>query len=321
MHFVDQVKFFFLCILAIPTVVWLVMYAVPNLYCHFRGPVDLKKKYKCKWALVTGAGSGIGKSLAETMALQGLNVVLVSLPMKDLDETYETLKNQFPNQEFRKIGVKFDHKTDYMPAIIKDTEDIDVQVVFNNAGYIVTAFFDHTNIDTQLANMECNATSCVKITHHFLQQMLRKNLKGCFVFTSSVSGYIPNPFAVMYGATKGFVSQFAASLAIEVQSKGIDVLAVHPSPVASNFFNDAADLDSLEMAKKTAVSPSSVPAHILKFVGRSYLGDFGSMALGMRVVTALVPYDFLTRVFALGAPFMKDYSKNNKNRGEVQQKK
>ena len=75
---------------------------MPNLYCHFRGPVDLKKKYKCKWALVTGAGSGIGKSLAETMALQGLNVVLVSLPMKDLDETYETLKNQFPNQEFRK---------------------------------------------------------------------------------------------------------------------------------------------------------------------------------------------------------------------------
>ena len=64
--------------------------------------MDLKKKYKCDWALVTGAGSGIGKSLAETLALQGLNVVLVSLPMKDLEETYETLKSQFPNQEFRK---------------------------------------------------------------------------------------------------------------------------------------------------------------------------------------------------------------------------
>ena len=131
----------------------------------------------------------------------------------------------------------FDHKTDYMPDIIKATEDIDVQVVFNNAGYIVTAFFDHTTVDAQLANMECNATSCVKITHHFLQKLLKKNLKGCFVFTSSVSGYIPNPFAVMYGATKGFVSQFAASLAIEVASQGIDVLAVHPSPVASNFFD------------------------------------------------------------------------------------
>jgi len=45
---------------------------------------------------------------------------------------------------------------------------------------------------------------------------LRGAIAGCFLFTSSVSGYIPNPFAVMYGATKAFVSQFAASLAIEV---------------------------------------------------------------------------------------------------------
>lgn len=81
---------------------FLCYYQVQHLYCHFRGPVDLKKKYKCDWALVTGAGSGIGKSLAETLALQGLNVVLVSLPMKDLDETYDALKSQFPKQEFRK---------------------------------------------------------------------------------------------------------------------------------------------------------------------------------------------------------------------------
>jgi short-subunit dehydrogenase len=99
-----------------------------------------------------------------------------------------------------------------MPAIIEATKDIDVQIVFNNAGYIVTGFFDQTQLDAQLANMECNATACVKVTHHFLQKMLAKNLKGCFLFTSSVSGYIPNPFAVMYGATKSFVSQFAASL-------------------------------------------------------------------------------------------------------------
>ena len=91
----------------------------------------------------------------------------------------------------------------HRPAIIEATEDIDVQIVFNNAGYIVTGFFDHTSLDAQLANLECNATACVKVTHHFLKEMLTKKLKGTFVFTSSVSGYIPNPFAVIYGATKG----------------------------------------------------------------------------------------------------------------------
>ena len=58
-------------------------------------------------------------------------------------------------------------------------------------------------------------------------------LKGCFVFTSSASAVLPSPFAVSYASTKAFLSMFAISLAPEVKWLGIDVLAVHPSPVAS----------------------------------------------------------------------------------------
>lgn len=86
------------------------------------GPVNLKKKYGADWALVTGAGTGIGKSIAETLAIQGLNVVLVSLPDKFLDETTASLETAFPKLKFRKVGAKFDHKTDYMPAIIEVCE-------------------------------------------------------------------------------------------------------------------------------------------------------------------------------------------------------
>lgn len=204
-----------------------------------------------------------------------------------------------------------------MTPIIEATKDIQVPIIFNNAGYIVTGFFDQSNLDAQLANMECNATSCVKITHHFLRIMLEKKLKGCFVFTSSVSGYIPNPFAIMYGSTKAFVSQFAASLAIEVRAMGIDVVAVHPSPVASNFFDKAHKLESFEIANKAAVQPSEVPIKMLSCVGRSHLGDLGAFAFVVRTVIACVPYDFLTALFALGAPSMGDYKKYNVNRGKT----
>lgn len=60
--------------------------------------------------------------------------------------------------------------------------------------------------------------------------MVKKKQKGCIVYTSSVAGFIPTPFAAMYASTKAFVSQMAACLHIEVQSLGIDVCAVHPSP-------------------------------------------------------------------------------------------
>jgi short-subunit dehydrogenase len=84
--------------------------------------------------------------------------------------------------------------------------------------------------------VECNATASFAIAHHFLQILVSKQLRGCIVFTSSVAGFIPTPFAASYAATKAFVSQLACSLHIEVKSLGIDVCAVHPSPVASNFY-------------------------------------------------------------------------------------
>ena len=199
---------------------FLLFFSASNLSMYFGGAVDMKKKYNAKWALVTGAGTGIGKSIAETMAHQGLNVVLVSMPDKFLGETTKELKSKFPGTqssydisptkltwlpselEFRPVGAHFARNVDYMPTIIAATADIDIPIVFNNAGYIVTGFFDQTKLDSQLDNLECNATACVKVTHHFLQKMLAKKMKGCILFTSSVSGYIPNPFAVMYGATK-----------------------------------------------------------------------------------------------------------------------
>jgi short-subunit dehydrogenase len=248
-------------------------------------------------------------------------VVLVSLPDKFLDETVESLQQRFPKILFRKVPAKFDHKTDYMPGIIDATKDIDVAIVFNNAGYIVTGFFDQSPLDAQLANLECNATACVKVTHHFVQRMIVKKLRGCVVFTSSVAGYIPSPFTVMYGATKAFVSQFAASLAVEVRSLGIDVTAVHPSPVNSNFYDKIHKLSALEAAKSGAVLPSAVPQLMLMCIGRSHLGDLGAMAVGVRAGIAWLPYDFLTGVFSWGAPMLGDYAKYNTNRGVVPEKK
>ena len=55
-------------------------------------------------------------------------------------------------------------------------------------------------------------------------------------------------------------------------------------------------------------------------MGRCHLGDLGTMATTVRVVTALVPYDFLAGVFSFFAPIMGDYKKYNVARGQLERR-
>ncbi|KAG1660809.1 hypothetical protein FOA52_010233, partial [Chlamydomonas sp. UWO 241] len=193
---------------------------------------NLKLKYKASWALVTGGSSGIGKSIANKLAMQGLNVVLVALGDSLLDTTFDEIKAAYPKQQFRKVAVNLGVEG-YLPEIAKATAEIDVQLVFNNAGYLLTGFFHERTLEQLMLNLNCNAISGVQITHHFVREMIDKKLPGCVVFTSSAAAAMPSPFSVQYAATKSFISSFGASLAPEVKPSGIDVLVFHPSPVAS----------------------------------------------------------------------------------------
>jgi len=304
-----------LSVLAIPTAIWLLAYSIPQIIMALRPVPDLKKRYSADWALVTGAGSGIGKALAFKLASQGLNVVAVSLEDDCLKQTMKELKEHYPKLEFRSVGTAFSPGVDYMQKIKDATKDIHVPIVFNNAGFIVTGFLDQTPIGKILANVECNATACVNVSHHFVTKLVTEKKKGCIVFTSSVAGYIPTPFAAMYASTKSFVSQLAACLHIEVQNLGIDVCAVHPSPVASNFY-DKVDhkIELMEAAQKSAVPPSALPDEIFKSIGYCALRDIGGMAVGTRMGTFFLPYNFFTELFAFAAPFLPDYKKYNMQR-------
>lgn len=266
-----------LCLLSLPTVIWLLSYSLPQLYMAFvRRVPNLKEKYDAKWACVTGGGSGIGKAICFKLASQGLNVVVVSLDDDYLKQTIQELSTLYPNQTFRPVGVTFAPSVNYMEKIIEATKDIVVPIVFNNAGFIVTGFMDQAPLPKLLSNMECNATASVNITHHFVQKLVSAKKKGCIVFTSSVAGFIPTPFAAMYASTKAFISQFASCLHIELLGLGIDVCAVHPSPVASNFY-DKVDhkIELMEAAQKTAVPPQTLPNEIFKSIGVCALRDLG----------------------------------------------
>lgn len=117
-----------LSIFALPTIIWLVAYIIPQLFMAFRPVPDLKKRYDATWALVTGAGSGIGKALAFKLASQGLNVVAVSLDDPVLKQTMKELQAAYPDLEFRCVPCTFSPGVNYMDTIKKATKDITIQI-------------------------------------------------------------------------------------------------------------------------------------------------------------------------------------------------
>mmetsp|Transcript_58454 Transcript_58454/g.190624 ORF Transcript_58454/g.190624 Transcript_58454/m.190624 type:complete len:316 (+) Transcript_58454:100-1047(+) len=299
-----------------------VLYLVLNsLLPLILGEQDLKAKYTAKWSLVTGGSSGIGKELARKLLSQGLNVVIVARDEPVFAETMKELEKQFPKQEIRQVKANLsDSSGAWMEDVKKATDDVDVQLIFNNAGFIVTGFFEQHSVETHLANFHCNLTANIHLTHHFYGKLIAKELKGCIVFTSSSAGFIPNPFAVMYGCTKSGISELAASLAVEGKARGVDIHAVHPSPVNSRFTTGGGNdvkvhkMAAFDMAYKFATGPEVLPNQIFAAIGRSpVMCDLGGTSVGMRLAVHFIGYNLMTYAFALAAPLMPDY-KNNVNK-------
>jgi len=270
---------------------------------------NLKTKYGAKWAVVTGASSGIGRAFSEKLANQGINIALVALKDQLLTDVHETLTKQYPNLEFRAIGVDLTQDT-YMESIKSATQDIDVSLLFNNAGFVTIGFFSDLSLQRQLGNIECNMLSGVKLTHHFLNLMLAKKLRGAIVFTSSPAGQMVTPFSVVYGATKSFVTAFGTNLAPEVYWQGIDVQVVHPSPVDTNFYKSetAHKSQNLVLFWKTAVSPKIIADTVFATVGRfGVVREQGYFVL-LKFLFHLIDSHFLAWIATYAARIAPEYT-------------
>eukprot|EP00300_Choanocystis_sp_HF-7_P006793 c14913_g1_i1.p1 GENE.c14913_g1_i1~~c14913_g1_i1.p1 ORF type:complete len:353 (-),score=40.61 c14913_g1_i1:297-1319(-) len=228
---------------------------------------NLKTKYNADWAVVTGASSGIGRAIAEKLASQGINVVVVALEEPLLDEVMTALNDKFGPEgvQFRRVGANLGQAPEaYMPALTAATADILPKLIFNNAGFVVTGLFADSPLGRQMANYHCNATAPVVITHHFANRLLDAKVPGGICFTSSPAGFMPTPLTSTYASTKAFLTTFAASIAPELRPDGIDVLVVHPSPVDTAFYTGATHMAAMRMAQRASYAPTAIASSFFR---------------------------------------------------------
>ncbi|KAJ3137227.1 hypothetical protein HK100_000735 [Physocladia obscura] len=275
----------------------LAVYLVPLIYqTIFFRVQNLKKKYRADWALVTGGSSGIGLALTKTLATQGVNVVVAALDDKFMESAKGSLPKEFPAVRFRFAAVNLGASDPavYMKPLIESTRDIPVSLIFNNAGYILVGIFNLTPIEALTANLNCNNTAPIHITHHFSNRMINEKLRGCICFTSSPGGFMASPMATLYSTTKAFLTNFATSIAPELVVEGIDVCVVHPSPTNTGFYSGAGLMSALKFFQRTAVSPQQIADALFKCVGRTVVADHGYYSVANRLLLKILDYTVMS---------------------------
>jgi len=274
---------------------------------------DLKNKYDAKWALVTGGSSGIGKALVQRLAKMKLNIVIVALDDELLSTFHKEISETYPNLEFRAVGVNLSQRNgdyDYLNIIKEKTNDIDVQILINCAGYLLLKGFVKAELNAQMANIECNAISTFRITHHFMCKMVEKKQKGAITFISSTAAYFPAPGNTSYASGKAFLANMATCLSIEGKPYGIDVTCLMPGPMMTRFYENQPKLDVLNFMMMISDTPDTVADVLVKSVGRMAWRDSSLWALSNRLIIKMVDMNLLCAFFAWGQKYLPDYKKN-----------
>jgi short-subunit dehydrogenase len=192
--------------------------------------VHVDKQRFGPWALVTGASSGIGRSLAAHLAANGINVVLAARRLSNLDTIGRELTRQHHIQ-YRSVRVDL-AEPDFLNTITDATNDLDLGLVVSNAGDMNLGEFLTTPHSALLAELRVNAEAHLSLTHHFGQILARRG-RGGILLVSSVAGMQGVPYIANYSATKSYVLSLAEAVHHELTPHGVHVTVLVPGATAT----------------------------------------------------------------------------------------
>jgi short-subunit dehydrogenase len=194
-------------------------------------------KLKDKIIVITGASSGIGKSLAIECAKRGATLVLAARHYVDLCLFVEDLIKQYG---IKAIAVQCDVTVEQDCAVLMNQTVCTyskIDVLINNAGITMRGLFKDTDLKVLKSVMDVNFWGTVYCTKFAMKHLLQT--KGSIVGVSSIAGFQGLPGRTGYSASKFAVNGFLESLRIENLHTGVHILTACPGYTASNIRTNA----------------------------------------------------------------------------------
>ena len=195
------------------------------------------KDFSGKWALVTGASSGIGVALARELAAHGAKLVLTARRQDRLEALAAELAAR--GTDVRIIVADLNEPA-APQQIYNATEDqgVAIDILINNAGLGQFGAFYPSPVEQELSQVRVNCEAMVRLSRLFVPRMVERRCGWVLVLASTTS-FQPVPYLTTYAATKAFDRFFALGLAAEVARFGVKVTTLCPGPTESEFFDVA----------------------------------------------------------------------------------
>lgn len=187
-----------------------------------------------KWAVITGASSGIGRALAPEFAAAGFHLFLTGRNETALKSVAaECARNCHVQTEVVAADLS---REEGIHALIAALQSVPRQyeVLVNNAGFGIHGDFASGDIDENVRLVQVQITAAIRLTRAVLPGMIERQA-GRILNVASVYAFSPVPFQSVYAACKAFLFSFSASLQNELQGTGVTVTVFCPGVTQTQF--------------------------------------------------------------------------------------
>ena len=197
------------------------------------------KNFANKVALITGAGSGIGRALAINLADQGCSLALVDWNEESLDETKQIVRKKNISVSTHVFDIRDREKIKELPEKILNIHN-QIDVVINNAGVSVIGSVDEVDQNDWDWGLDILLHSVIHMTTAFLPH-LEKRPEAAIVNTSSIFGLFSVPKQSIYNVGKFGVKAFTESLSLELEisESPVDAYCVFPGHIGTNIYSSS----------------------------------------------------------------------------------
>ncbi len=288
------------------------------------------KDFSQKVALISGAGSGIGRALSIELADMGCNLALVDWNKESLEETKQLLRKKNIAVSTHNFDISDKEKVQALPnEVIEFHKQIDL--VFNNAGLSIVGKVNEVDENDWNWGLDILLNSVIQMTTVFLPH-LEKRPEAAIINTSSIFGLFSVPKQSIYNVGKFGVKAFTESLSLELEMAESNVAAycVFPGHIGTNIYSSAkfksfekddagaaifgANADTKEQAgiKFKQNAPSS-PKHAAKVILKNIRKKNKRILIGIDahfydLMSRLFPKRFLKIIWIL--PFLRNLFKS-----------